>query len=258
MPEFSIIIPTFNAEKTLAIALASILQQSFKDFEILVMDGVSTDNTLMIANSFHDDRIKIYSEKDKGIYDAMNKGIEKADGEWLYFMGSDDTFFNHEILLKVSKYFFNHDIIYGDIISTRFNGLRIGKSDPKSILHKNICHQGIFFRKSIFKKTRKFNLKYPAHADWDHNMKWILDSSINKIYINDTIAIYADGGFSSKFGDSIFEKDRLLNYLSYSPHSIYMERAIVGLIIRDAIKNNSIKTIISLTKILLYKLICKW
>ena len=75
-PVFSIIIPTYDSGNLIATAIESILKQTYRDFEVLIIDGLSSDRTLDVCNSFNDDRIKILSEKDAGIYDAMNKGIE--------------------------------------------------------------------------------------------------------------------------------------------------------------------------------------
>src|ERR1700744_4382606 len=102
-PFFTIIIPTFNSEKTLQNALSSILSQNFTEFEILIVDGVSNDNTIKIVkeNIEKDKRIRFISEKDNGIFDAMNKGIELSLGEWLYFLGSDDRLHNSSILRSV-------------------------------------------------------------------------------------------------------------------------------------------------------------
>ena len=116
MPRLSIIIPTFNSAKTLSRCLDSVISQSFTDWEVLMMDGVSNDDTIKIASSYQDSRIRIYSEPDKGIYDAMNKGIDKAQGEWLYFLGSDDWLYNSE---SFDDLFNNdvdsYDVIYGDV-----------------------------------------------------------------------------------------------------------------------------------------------
>ncbi len=87
MPIFSIIIPTFNSEKVIFDALKSCRAQTFTNIEILVMDGSSKDNTIPLVKEFaqRDERIKYVSEKDSGIYDAMNKGIKKANGDWVFF-----------------------------------------------------------------------------------------------------------------------------------------------------------------------------
>jgi len=208
MPFFSIIIPTYNSEKTLKQCLESVVNQSFTNFEALIMDGVSTDKTLEIAENSNDYRIRIFSEKDKGIYDAMNKGIKLAKGEWLYFLGSDDELYNLDVLCKIYEYIekSNIDIIYGNVYSTLFGGIYDGVFTREKIENKNICHQAMFFNKKVFKKTGKFDLKYKAYADWDHNLKCFFSSRIKNMYVNEVIANYADGGYSSIFGDNEFAK----------------------------------------------------
>jgi len=102
-PFFSIIIPTYNSSATISVALNSIIKQSYQNFEVIIVDGLSNDNTISIISQFQDDRIKIFSEKDKGVYDAMNKGINYANGKWIYFMGSDDYFYDNTILFYISN-----------------------------------------------------------------------------------------------------------------------------------------------------------
>lgn len=216
MTEISIIIPTFNSAKTLAVCLDSILKQSFTDFEVLIMDGLSTDNTLEIAKSYDDVRLIISSEKDKGIYDAMNKGILKAKGTWLYFMGSDDSLYESNTIEQFlnNASIKNNEIVYGDVYSTRFKGNYDGVFTYSKLINKNICHQSIFFRNNIFAKIGKFNLKYKSHADWDHNIRWFFSSKTKKMHINQTIANYADGGFSSMNNDEVFKRDKYVLLLS--------------------------------------------
>jgi glycosyltransferase involved in cell wall biosynthesis len=210
MTEISIIIPTFNSAKTLAVCLDSILKQSFTDFEVLIMDGLSTDNTLEIVKSYDDIRLIISSEKDNGIYDAMNIGITKAKGTWLYFMGSDDFLYESTTIEQFlnSAELKNNEIVYGNVYSTRFNGIYDGLFSYSKLMNQNICHQAIFFRKSIFTKIGNFNAKYIAHADWDHNIRWFFSSKISKTYVNLIIANYADGGFSSIHNDEVFTRDK--------------------------------------------------
>lgn len=214
----SIVIPTFNSETTILKTLASILEQTFQDYEVIIVDGVSTDRTLELAKTFNDSRIRIFSEKDSGIYDAMNKGIKLARGQWLYFLGGDDHLYKSTVLAEIAEFMTNNplqEVIYGDVFSTRFNGLYDGAFDARKILQKNICHQAIFFQKSLFSKTGLFELKYKALADWHHNMKWVLSPKVKKLYTPIIIANYADGGYSSKYGDGIFNDDKILHYLRH-------------------------------------------
>lgn len=202
---FSIIIPTFNSEKVLAKALESVLEQTFTNYEILILDGQSTDNTLEIAKNYKDERIKIYSEKDCGVYDAMNKGISLSQGELLYFLGSDDKFHDKFILEKVLDAFnANLHVIYGNVYRLGRKILYDGEFDATKLYHKNICHQAIFYKKEVFTKIGKFNLDYKITADWEHNIKWFFNGEINKKFIPITICDYADNGLSTSITDHRF------------------------------------------------------
>lgn len=234
-PFFSIIIPTYNSAGTLSACIESIITQSFNNWEILIVDAVSKDDTTQLAASYAatNPSIRIVSEKDKGIYDAMNKGINLAAGEWLYFMGSDDKLFDVEVLQNVAGAINNIagvEIVYGNVFSERFNGLYDGAFNYSKILKKNISHQAIFFNKKVFDKTGYFNLDYKAQSDWDHNLKWLLAGDIKKQYINTTVAFYADGGFSSLNGDDVFYKDIRANYLSYGKKTLPLWKKLAVLI----------------------------
>jgi glycosyltransferase involved in cell wall biosynthesis len=208
-PFFTIIIPTFNCEKTIIKSISSILDQTFLSFEILIIDNCSIDLTIpMLNENFKNDkRINILIEKDLGIYYAMNKGILNAKGEWLYFLGADDFFIDNFILYKLF-YFINKNrffkIIYVNVYSTRFNGIYDGQFDVNKLYLKNICHQSIFYNKSIFKIIGLYDTKFKLYADYDLNIKWFLSKKINKIFYDLLISNYADGGFISYEKDFIF------------------------------------------------------
>lgn len=211
-PYFTIIIPTFNVESTIEISLKSILKQSFIDFEIVVIDGLSEDDTLIILESYSSkySNIRVISERDNGIYDAMNKGIDLAKGEWLYFMGADDSFYKENVLQKIYENTFNkkNDVIYGNVFSNALGGIYDGKFSYSKITKINICHQALFFNKRVFKVIGNFDLRYKVLADWDHNLKWFFSSKIENIYIDLIIANYGEGGFSSKNEDILFNRDK--------------------------------------------------
>lgn len=203
MTEISIIIPTFNSAKTLAVCLDSILKQSFTDFEVLIMDGLSTDNTLEIAKSYDDVRLIISSEKDNGIYDAMNKGITQSKGEWIYFLGSDDRLFNKNVLREVYEIQKkgNSKIIYGNVLIEGQAGwakngqIYDGEFSLSKLIESNICHQAIFYKKEVFDKLGLYNIKYSICADWDLNLR--LMGSYQFLYTNTIIAVFHGGNSSA-------------------------------------------------------------
>jgi len=250
---FSIIIPSYNAAETIKVCLDSILSQTYSSYEILVIDGLSKDDTVSIINhtaKYHKN-IRLISEHDKGIYDAMNKGIKMAKGKWLYFMGSDDSFYSTDVLqnvhasLECNK---DLDVVYGNVFSERFNGVYNGIFYDEKLYYENICHQSIFFHNSVFRQVGNFNLNYKAHADWEHNMKWFLSSKINKKYIDLIVANYSDGGFSSQHGDSQFEKDKIFVFLKngfqYAQKSV--RHRLWTISIKLSIKNRNILRTIKL------------
>ncbi len=231
-PFFTIIIPTFNCAGTIGACLDSILKQTFKNFEVKIQDGGSTDATVQVVASLHANHpsITIVSEKDNGIYDAMNRAISRAQGNWLYFLGSDDRFYDSQVLQDIFAEIQNMpkaDVVYGNVWSERFKGSYDGAFDKSKILRKNISHQAIFFNKSVFATTGLFDESYRAQADWDHNLKWILSPTIQSFYVDRIVAYYADGGFSSLNGDDAFYRDLRLNYLYYGRQTLPAERKIV-------------------------------
>lgn len=200
--KLSIIIPTFNSASVLPKALDSIVGQTFTDWEMLIMDGVSTDDTVKIAQSYNDSRIRIYSEPDKGIYDAMNKGIRKAQGEWLYFLGSDDWLLNKDVLSSLfSMEIDQYDVVYGDVEANQLDSMHKGEWSMSSIEY-NRCHQAIFYKRKIFKKLGYYDLAYPIWADYDLNLKWFFSTKLKNKYIPIDVAHYSEGGVSSTCSDS--------------------------------------------------------
>jgi glycosyltransferase involved in cell wall biosynthesis len=230
-PFFTIIIPTFNSEKTLQKALDSILSQNFSDFEILIVDGVSNDRTVNIikTNAEIDKRISFISEKDNGIFDAMNKGIGMTQGTWLYFLGSDDNLYDGSVLSFVfdNLNYSSCNFLYGNIMSDR--GLYGGAFNDEKILRKNISHQAIFYKREVFSKMGDYNLKYKTHADWEFNIRCFTSNFISVKYIDLVIAKFAKGGVSSQHEVLFFreilipEKLKMLNKSGTEPlRKIYL------------------------------------
>jgi len=136
MPRLSIIIPTYNSSKTIFDALASIKSQSFQDLEVLIMDGESTDNTIEIVTNFSKDypKIQCIIQKDDGVYDAMNKALKIAKGDYYYFFGSDDVLFNSEVLQRVFSEIEGIDFLYGNVIFKESGEVYSGASSFKKLV----------------------------------------------------------------------------------------------------------------------------
>ena len=121
-PKISVITVTYNCEDTIEYTLLSLKQQLYKDYELIIVDGGSTDSTLKIIHEFDDIVNVMISEKDNGIYDAMNKGIKMSKGEFIFFLNAGDILYDNNVLVKVSESMDNgYDIIYGDAIFIKDN-----------------------------------------------------------------------------------------------------------------------------------------
>jgi glycosyltransferase involved in cell wall biosynthesis len=221
--QFSIIIPTFNAAASLRQTLDSIAVQTFRDFEVLVLDARSSDNTLSIANEYLAQcNLRSFCEKDAGIYDAMNKGITLANGKWLYFLGSDDTLASHNVLEQIAVVAdHNTDIVYGDSRWLPENKSEAGEWTYSRLLHQSINHQRIFYRKTLFEQHAPFNIAYRVAADYELNIRLFCNQDVRQKYIAITVANYHSGGFSANQIDELFwadwKKILLANFKGHLP-----------------------------------------
>jgi len=224
-PKISVITVVFNAAKTLKTTIDSVLAQTNKNHELIIVDGGSTDGTLEILKNTRAENLFWISEPDKGIYDAMNKGIKKATGEWILFLGADDTFYDPYVLENVfsKSNYESIDFIYGNVKSEAYKGLYDGEFNYEKLLKKNISHQSIFYRKNIFEKMGTYNLKYKTHADWDFNLRCFENKELQVKYVDIVIAEFGKGGLSSNY-DIPFLRESLLprkiNFLKAHKQSI--------------------------------------
>ncbi|ABQ27956.1 glycosyltransferase family 2 protein [Geotalea uraniireducens] len=217
----SIVTPTYNAVNDIETCLLSVAHQTYKNKEHLIIDGASTDATLEIVKRYADkySHIKFISEKDNGIYDAMNKAIDLTSGEWIYFLGCDDVFYNDTVLEEI----FNiggidlFDVVYGNVLWGDTGKIYDGKFSTLKLMDQNICHQAIFYEKSIFSKLGKFDTKYKILADYVFNMKWFNNDGVRSKYVNNIIAKYGINGRSSNVQDMDFWEDRALIYKENFP-----------------------------------------
>ena len=213
-PRISIITPTLNSAGTLARCLDSVKVQTFPDWEHWIIDGQSTDATLEQVRQR--DYLRWISKPDGGVFEAMNRGLGLATGEWVYFLGADDYLFNDRVLEHVARHLDESvDVVYGDVNSSRFGGRYDGEFDIDKIQRQNICHQAIFLRKSLFAATGPFKTQYRGQADWDHNLAWFLNPALRHKWIDVVIAEYADQGVSSVNGDAKFQDEKPYRTIVY-------------------------------------------
>lgn len=213
-PMVSIIIPTFNSEKTIFQCVQSILSQKIQEKEIIIVDGKSSDKTIEISKQFQDKSIKIICEKDNGIYDAMNKGIMQSKGDWLYFLGSDDILLPNvfEIIFNKSN-IYTYDMIYGNVLRVPSNTVYDGRFDLQKLFTKNLCHQSIFYKKSLFSQIGLFNTQYKSRADYAFNIK-VFSGNYKTHFKPITIAVFNDNGLSSNYFDWKFWEEYKTNYIT--------------------------------------------
>jgi glycosyltransferase involved in cell wall biosynthesis len=211
-PYISVITVTLNAEQHIENCLLSVINQDYPYKEHWIIDGYSTDNTTKIVKSYAEkfNHIKYLSEKDHGIYDAMNKGIKVSKGKWLYFLGADDILFDNTVFSSIFNKKNNPflDVIYGNVIFKNSKNRYDGQFNNQKLIKKNICHQAIFYKKSIFKKIGNYDIRYKALADYAFNMKWFPNIFIRRKYINRVIAVYNETGFSVNHTDKKFAEDK--------------------------------------------------
>lgn len=223
--KITIITTTFNSSRFVKDCLESVKSQNYKNIEHIIIDGGSTDETLSILNSKKTQLSKIISEPDQGTYDAMNKGINYAQGDIIGFLNSDDIYFNNEVLFKVVNIFkknSNLDACYSDLVYTKPDQtnkfIRYWKSSKfkPGMFSKGWCppHPTFFVRSSVYKRYGKFNIKYKISSDVELMMRFFEIHKINFQYVPEIWVKMRMGGISNKNLKNIFKQNiEVLNAL---------------------------------------------
>lgn len=206
-PKFSIITVTYNAGKVLEDTIQSVITQTYKNVEYIIVDGKSTDSTMDIVNRYREHIHIIISEPDKGLYDAMNKGIDLATGDYICFLNAGDELHEDDTLQLIVHSLNNEkelpDVIYGEtaIVDEEGHFLRMRRlSAPEHLSWKSfqhgmlVCHQAFFARREL---TVKYNLKYHFSADFDWCIR-IMKQSHNLHNCHLTIIDYLNEGITTR------------------------------------------------------------
>lgn len=228
MDTVSVITATYNAAATLERALDSVRSQAWAPIEHIVVDGGSGDGTLDILRQRPG--VTWVSGKDRGIYDAINKGIASSSGEWLYVLGADDYLVDEQVFADMlgAESCRACDVVYGNVISPRCASPYGGAFNLHMILTRNICHQSIFMRRRLFDRIGPYDLRYRYFADWDLNLRWFLDPTVARLHVDRVVAYFNDGGVSTQNDDTLFREDfacKVMDYGRELPREIRREYA---------------------------------
>ena len=201
--KISIITVCLNSAKTIRKALESARQQTYKNVELIIVDGVSTDETLQIVAEYQDIVTAIVSEKDKGIYDAMNKGAALATGDIVFFLNSDDAFYDSAVLADVVACFEQTpslDLLYGNVVfddEGKLNKRIYSHINKCTLEFESLCHQGVFARRKLFSTVGLFNLNFKTNADYDWLIR-VFKSGATCTWFNRIISLFSIGGMHAQ------------------------------------------------------------
>lgn len=204
-PAFTIIIPTLNPGPKLRASLESVTSQEDATFEILVIDGDSIDGTEALVTSCSGP-IRYLKEDRRGVYAAMNLGVRESRGQILYFLGAGDRL-RPGVLNRVAGLWprAREVFLYGDVWMEDMRCHYDGEFTSEKLRKKNICHQAIFYSRSLFSRHGQYEECYPYLADYAFNLRVFGDKSVKRMHVPIVIADYEGDGLSANNPDTAFQ-----------------------------------------------------
>ena len=204
--KISLITVSFNAENTINRCIQSVLSQTFKNIEYIVIDGGSTDKTVSVIERYKPYLTHLISEPDNGIYDAMNKGIRLAQGHIIGMLNADDYFADETILSTIAGVFKKNtiDIVYGDLDYINKSGkvIRRWRSGEVSLINFNLgwmpAHPTFYCKRYFFEKFGSYSLHYGTAADYELMLRFLYTHKLQATYINKVIIKMENGGKSNR------------------------------------------------------------
>jgi len=217
--KISIITVTYNSAKFIDNCLKSVKTQNYNNIEHIIIDGNSTDETLNLLYSKRDQINKLISEPDRGVYDAMNKGIKVATGDVIGFLNSDDIYANNKIISKVASVFKDNlsiDACYADLVYTQQMDtskiIRYWKSNKFNAGYFSKGwrppHPTFFARSNIYRRFGQFDINYNISADYELMMRFLEIHKINVCYIPDLWVKMRIGGLSNKSFKTLIKQNK--------------------------------------------------
>ncbi|MCB4799692.1 glycosyltransferase family 2 protein [Neotamlana laminarinivorans] len=211
----SIITINYNNKQGLERTLKSVQTQTFNDYELIVIDGNSTDGSKHIIEQYKTDLNYYVSEPDTGIYNAMNKGIKQAKGNYLFFLNSGDNLVNDSALAKVAKYLSGEGFVYFNINRIKNNKkwvIEVPSEMSFFYLHNDtIPHQSIFIKKELFNTVGAYDEHLKLVSDWKFIITALIKYNASYKHVNEVFSNFYEGGVSSSKGSfEAMEKERQL------------------------------------------------
>lgn len=232
MSKLSIITINYNNREGLKRTVESVINQKWQDFQYIIIDGGSTDGSAEYIQN-HSDKIDYWiSEPDKGIYNAMNKGISKAEGEYLLFLNSGDHLYNNITLYENYQQLENFDLIYFDILYVNKkkseNVSYPDKLDFSFFYKGTLCHQSTMIRKKLFDVVGLYDEDLKIVADWKFFILALFKFNCTYIKVNKTLATYYLDGFSSDSNNAvlIYKERQLVLTCDFAGHINDMKQMI--------------------------------
>lgn len=220
--KISIITVCKNSENTIKETILSVVNQSYDNIEYIIIDGCSEDNTLTEIYKFKDNIALIQSESDDGIYDAMNKGIDLATGDYLFFLNADDRFLHNKVIEHAVNSFSSllPEIVYGDMLYLDSNSgsvtFKRQNKFNKIYVYKNMpCQPTVFYKKNVFDKYGKFRTDYKIVSDFEWMVNAIIKKNVSLQYIGVILTLFSSGGISSGKYDLLHDQERACVYNAY-------------------------------------------
>lgn len=217
--KISIITVVYNSENTIADAIESVLSQNFPNIEYIIVDGVSKDKTVEIIKAYGNRISKFISESDKGIYDAMNKGLALATGDVIGILNSDDLYTDKEVISDVMDEFLKDkalDLVYGNLVYVKSDDTNkivrkwISSSYSRRFFNKGNVppHPALFVKKNVYDIAGYFNLKYKLAADYEFMLRIFKREIFKSKYLNRVMVKMRLGGATNKSLKNILEGNR--------------------------------------------------
>ncbi len=242
--QLSIITINLNNKSGLEETIRSVISQSYANFEYIVIDGGSSDGSVDVIKKYQNKITQWTSEKDFGIYNAMNKGIEKAKGKYCLFINSDDVLYDNNVVSDFISLNTNSDIVYGNLLFTYPNGktrkgVMPNKLSFRHMMRDTLWHPVSFIKKELFTIIGKFDEQYSIVSDYDFFIKAVLIYKVSTQKTNRIIAIFKQNGISATFGN----KEKILTERSAVQLKYFKKEEV-----RKGLKTNLIEIILRKTR----------